>query len=279
MLKNSPPWEWPQEAAEIILKVLEDKNAPADDRSLAAEMAGENVVMDNDMAPRLMAVVKDTGESDELRSRAAVSFGAGLEYAEMMDFDDYGDEGDIFTEEVFNEIQETFRILYYDADTPKIVRRRILEGSVRGPRDWHKEAIREAYALDDTEWRVTAVFCMGYVKKFEDKILGALETENPEIFYEAVQAAGNWGLKDAWPCIKELLLKEDTDKWLLVAAIEASATVNPEECVDLITEFEDSEDEDIADAVEDALTTAGMAIDEFDDGYDDDDYDDYDDEN
>jgi len=279
MLTDTPPWEWPDDADEIISKVLLDKKAPAADRKRAAELAGDPVVMDNDMAPRLLSVVKDTGESDELRSTAAVSFGAGLEYADIMDFDDYGDESEIISEDVFNEIQETFRVLYYDADTPKIVRRRILEGSVRGPLDWHREAVREAYTSDDTEWRITAVFCMGYIKGFEDEILESLKSDNSEISYEAVQAAGNWGLKDAWPYIRELLLTEDIDKWLLIAAIEAAATVNPEESVEILMEFQDDEDEDIADAAEDALTTAGMASDDFDDDYDDDyDDDDYDDD-
>lgn len=271
MLNNTPPWEWPEDAGEIIVEVLLDKKAPAEDRLLAAELAGDNVVMDNDMAPRLLSVVKDTAESEELRARAAVSFGAGLDYADMMEFDDYGEEGGMLSEEVFTEIQDTLRALYNDSATPKIVRRRILEGSVRGPQDWHKDAIREAYALDDTEWRVTAVFGMGYIKGFEEQILESLETDNPDIFYEAVQSAGNWGLKDAWPCIKALLLKKDIDKWLLIAAIEASATVNPEGCVEYLMNFEDAEDEDIAGAAEDALTTAGMAADEFDDDYDDDD--------
>jgi len=265
ILNDTPPWEWPEDAGETISKVLLDKNAPASDRLLAAELAGDNVVMDNDMAPRLLSILKDTSESEELRSKAAVSFGAGLEYAEMMDFDDYGGEGDIITEETFNEIQETLRTLYYDSDTPKLVRRRILEGSVRAPMDWHKEAVEEAYSNDDTEWRVTAVFCMGYIKGFEDKILESLESENPDIHYEAVQSTGNWGINEAWPHIKELLLKEDIDKWLLIAAIEAAATVNPEESLEILTYFEDSEDQDITDAAEDALLNAGMAVDDFDD--------------
>jgi len=274
ILNDTAPWEWPEDAGETISKVLLDKNAPASDRLLAAELAGDIVVMDNDMAPRLLSIVKDTSESEELRSKAAVSFGAGLEYAEMMDFDDYGGEGDILTEEIFNEIQETFRTLYYDSDTPKLVRRRILEGSVRAPMDWHKEAVEEAYSNDDIEWRLTAVCCMGYIKGFEDKILESLKSENPDIHYEAVQSTGNWGIKEAWPDIKELLLRQDIDKWLLIAAIQAAATVNPEESVEILMEFEDSEDEDIADAAEDALVTAGMAADEFDD----DDFDLYDDD-
>ncbi len=280
ILNDTAPWEWPKDAGKTISKVLLDKNAPASDRLLAAELAGDNVVMDNDMAPRLLSIVKDTSESEELRSKAAVSFGAGLEYAEMMDFDDYGGEGDILTEETLNEVQETFRNLYYDTDTPKLVRRRILEGSVRSPMDWHKEAVEEAYSNDDTEWRTTAVFCMGYIKGFEDKILESLKSENPNIHYEAVRSTANWGIKEAWPYIKKLLLKKDIDKWLLIAAIEAAATVNPEESAEILMDFEDSEDEDIAEAAEDALLNAGMAVDDFnvddfdsyDDDFDDDEY-------
>lgn len=43
---------------------------------------------------------------------------------------------------------------------PKEVRRRVLEGSVRAPQDWHKDAITEAYAGNDELWKLTAVFAM-----------------------------------------------------------------------------------------------------------------------
>lgn len=261
-LYEIPPWEWPEDAPEIISKVLSDKTAPEADRLLAAELAGDNVVMDTDMAAFLLPFVKDTGESEKIRATAAVSFGAGLEYADLMEFDE---NDETISEEMFKEIQETFRTLYHDPNTPKIVRRKILEGSVRSPMDWHQKAIQEANSNDDTEWQMTAVFCMGYIRGFEDKILKALENENEDIFYEAVRAAGNMDITKAWPYIKELLLKEDIDKWLLIAAIEAAATVHPEEAEEILLDLSDSTDEDIALAAEDALTIAGMTGEEFDD--------------
>jgi hypothetical protein len=54
-----------------------------------------------------------------------------------------------------------------DASVPTDVRRRILEASVRAPQDWHRDAIRAAYASDDDVWRLTAVFCMRSVRGFE----------------------------------------------------------------------------------------------------------------
>lgn len=268
-LDEFAPWEWPEEAAEIISKVLTDKSATAADRLLAARLAGENVVLNDDMATHLLAIVKDADEPEELRAQAAVSFGAGFEYADIMEFDDFSDDDDVLSEDVFNQAQEALRVLYYDDSIPKIVRRRILEGAVRGPRDWHADAIRQAYARDDIEWKVSAVFCMGYSKGFEKEIMEALNSDEHDIFYEAVHSAGLCEMKDAWPYIKDILYDRNIDKWLLVAAIEASATVNPEEAAEILLEFEGSDDDDIAAAAEDALTTAGMIAGDFgDDDFD-----------
>ena len=81
-----------------------------------------------------------------------------------------------------------------DASAPKDVRRRALEGSVRGPQTWHRDAIRAAFASADDAWKLTAVFCMRFVMGFDDQALEALNSTNPAIHYEAVVAAGNWGV-------------------------------------------------------------------------------------
>jgi HEAT repeat protein len=128
--------------------------------------------------------------------------------------------------------------------------------------DWHNDAIQAAYSSDDEEWILTAVFSMCYVKGFEDQVLESLNHKNPDIFYEAVCAAGNWGIKEAWPYINKLLTDKDTDKWLLIAAIEGAANICQDEAIDLLMEFSDSEDEDIADAAEEALAMAGLGLDD-----------------
>jgi hypothetical protein len=265
-LNDIPPWDWPEDAGEIISKVLGEKNAPESDRVLAAELAGENVVMNDDLGNLLLTIIQDNDEPGELRAKGAISLGPALDYGNMMEFDDPDDI--VLSERVFHKVQEQLQDIYQDANSPKTLRRRVLEASVRAPMDWHKQAIQEAYGSNDQEWLLTAVFCMGYVKGFEDQILESLKSKNPETFYEAVCAAGNWGVKEAWPYVKEIITGEDVDKPLLIAAIDASIHINSYESVDILSELSLSDDEDIAEAAEEALAMAGMYADDLSD-YDD----------
>ena len=121
-----------------------------------------------------------------MRGRAVISLGPILEHADTQGFEDADDLP--ITEPAFHRLQESLRKLYRDANVPKEVRRRILEASVRAPQDWHEDAIRVAYSSGDEVWRLTAVFCMRFVRGFEEQILEALDTEKPDIHYEAVVA-------------------------------------------------------------------------------------------
>jgi hypothetical protein len=143
-----------------------------------------------------------------------------------------------------------------DASAPNDVRRRALEGSVRGPQTWHRDAIRAAFASDDDAWKLTAVFCMRFVKGFDDQTLEALHSTNPAIHYEAVVAAGNWGVAAAWPHIAALLASASTEKPLLLAAIEAVPTIRPDDAAEILGDLLDSDDESVVDAVEEALAMA-----------------------
>lgn len=265
-LNDIPPWEWPENAGEFISKVLRDKNTPESDRVLAAELAGENVVMNDNLGNLLLTIIQDNDEPEELRAKAAISLGPALDYGNMMEFDDPDDI--VLSEGVFHKVQAQLQDIYQEANSPKTLRRKVLEASVRAPMDWHKQAIREAYRSNDREWLLTAVFCMAYVKGFEDQILESLESKNPEIFYKAVCAAGNWGVKEAWPYVKEIITGEDVDKPLLIAAIDASIHINSYEAVDILSELSLSDDEEIAEAAEEALSMAGMYADDLSD-YDD----------
>jgi hypothetical protein len=162
-----------------------------------------------------------------------------------------------------------------DATVPKDVRRRILEASVRAPQDWHPDAIRAAYASDDELWRLTAVFCMQFVRGFDEQILEALDSPNADIHYEAVVAAGNWPVDAAWPHIAALVSLGETEKALRLAAIDAVASIRPQEAVEILDDLADSDDEDIVAAVDEAMALATASPedaedDEFNDEDDDD---------
>jgi hypothetical protein len=216
-------------------------------------LAGEYSILSHRVAEALPAVVGSEVEPAEFRAAAAIFLGPGLEGADWNDSDDV-EKPPPLSRPVFEKIQSSFRQLYFQAGLSEGVRRSILEASVRAPQDWHAGAIRDAYAFDDEAWRLTAVFCMRYVRGFEDEIIGALQSEDDGIHYHAVCAAGEWEIDAAWPHIAELVNSGDTEKDLLLAAIEAAAAIRPAEAPDLLGDLLDSEDEEVSEAVMDALS-------------------------
>ena len=254
ILRDTPPWEWPGEADEIILGVLRDDRAEESERLLAAELAGDLTVMNEALAEALVSVASAGDQAEALRCRAVISLGPVLEYADTDGFDD-PDEMPI-SEATFHRIQESLCKLYLDTGLAKKLRRRILEAAVRAPQDWHPEAVRAAYSLEDELWKLTAVFCMRFVRGFDRQIIEALESRNPDIHYQAVRAAGAWGLEDASSHVSRLIRSKDTDKPLLLAAIEAIASIQPREAAVVLYDLMDSRDEDISEAVHEALSMA-----------------------
>jgi hypothetical protein len=238
----------------MFLKILIDPQAKAPDRLLAAQLAGDFTVINDDLAAALLAIVRDAGEPGQLRARAAISFGPALEQANIDGFED-PDEVPI-TEGMFRNIQDSLQKLYLDNGTPKEVRRRVLEASVRAPEAWHRDAIAHAYASGDQEWMLTAVFAMRWVRGFDKQILEALKSANPDIHYEAVRAAGNWELDAAWPHIVALVKNPRTPKRLLLAAIGAVGSIRPAEAPEILLDLADSDDEDIAEAADEAMMMA-----------------------
>ena len=198
------------------------------------------------------------------RATAAIALGPVLEQADMDGFEDPDDMP--ITEKTFRGIQESLRDLYLDADVPKEVRRRVLEASIRSPQHWHQDAIRAAYPSDDEDWKLTAVFAMRWVRGFDDQILEALENENEDIHYEAVCAAGNREIAAAWSHVAGLVTSRETDKPLLLAAIDAVASIRPQEAGVVLIDLTDSDDEDIVEAAFEAMAMAEvLSDDEYDD--------------
>ncbi len=112
---------------------------------------------------------------------------------------------------------------------------------------------------------LTAVFCMGFVRGFNDQILEALEAKNQDIHYEAVCAAGNWEVDAAWSHIAGLVTTEETDKPLLLAAIEAMAGIRPQDAAAILIDLTQSNDEDIVEAAHEAMAMAEVFFDVEDD--------------
>ena len=263
ILKDIPPWQWPKNAGKMFLDVLHDDQAHGSDRLLAAELAGDSTVISDELADALLSILCNGREPDGLRGQAAISLGPALEYASMDGFEDADDVP--ITKPMFSKIQETLHKLYMDAQTPKEVRRLVLEASARAPENWHKAAVAAAYRSDDEDWKLTAVFCMQFIRGFDKQILESLKSQNSDIHYHAVRAAGNWEIDAAWPHIAALVASEGTEKELLLAAIEAAAFILPHKASEILHPLLDSDDEDIVDAVYEALAMADELYDDEDD--------------
>jgi len=268
-LANFPPWEWPESAAEEIKRTLRDRRNVG--RLTAAELGGDLVVMDDEMADLLSSIVQDSSEPDELRERAAISLAPVLEqcWVEGYEYED-GLTDPPIEEATYNRLRETLRRVHEDERAPKGVRRMALEAAIRAEEDWLADAVRKAYSRPDDEWKLTAVFCMRYLEGFEKEIMESLRSPNPDIHREAVRSAGQRGLDAAWPHIKALLSSGKTPKPLLLAAIEAAGGMHNAEASGMLAEFTESADEDIVDAADDALTEANSAQEDWDEDEEDD---------
>src|SRR6266566_1970938 len=111
-------------------------------------------------------------------------------------------------------------------------------------------------ASGDDLWKLTAVFCMRFVRGFDELIIEELDNKNPDIHLEAVLAAGSWGVEGAWPHIAALIHSRRTPKPLLLAAIGAVPSILPQEASEVLSRLIESDDEDIVEAVHEALAMA-----------------------
>jgi len=258
-LSVTPPWEWPSDARETVLEGLTNREAPVVDRILATELAGNLIVMSDALARALLSILEDPAEDPALRKTAASSLGPVLEDFEWFDDSDLDlDLGDRHcSEDTIEQIRAALRRTYHDAHVPAEVRRYALEASVRTREDWHADAVRTAYRSGDDGWRLTAAFCMRFVEGFEQEIAEALTDPELDVRFEALHAAGGWGVQAAWPHILDLLRDpEAADRALLLAAVEASSSMaaqTPDPRTELLSRLAASEDEELAEAAKDAL--------------------------
>src|SRR5450759_4657966 len=115
-LQDTPPWEWPRGVGNKFLAILRDPQAAASDRLLAAEFAGDLVVMNEALADALLSIVGSVAEPAELRAQAAISLGPVLELA---DWDEDTPEELPIGERTLRKIKQSLRKVYLDSAVPK----------------------------------------------------------------------------------------------------------------------------------------------------------------
>jgi hypothetical protein len=267
-LMNQEAWEWPEGAGDTLLSSLKDATLPEEQRLAATEMAGETVVVNDEIGCELLRMIGDASLSEEVRSQAAISLGPALEDCDLADWeedDEFGSE--TLSQEVFGEVQTALQALFARQDVPDHVRRCVLEASVRAENSWHEAAVRSAWADKDKAWRITGVFCMQYVTGFDKEILEAVHSSDEDLQMHGIVAAGERGVLEAWATVERLLARPPSNKSLLIAAILAVPGIRPDE-VDLVSKFLDHEDEDVAEAASEATFMSRPEEGDFDDDID-----------
>lgn len=275
----APPLDSFDETDRPLVRSLRDDDPEA--RAVAlAEIAD---VVDDALARELLRFARDPNRDPEERARALIALGPALQ----MCWEDEDDDGTLpaappdasafeeaffehpLSNAVYAQVLETLRRLYHDADLPKLLRRRALEASVRAPREWQRDATRAAWGSGDPEWRVTALFAMGFLGSLRD---GGFREEISEAFFsddsvlrrEAILAAGRGGIEDLTGPMMHLAGDPNVDREDRLAAIEALGEMAEEGASDLLSELTEDPDVEIAEtarwALEEALLFSDAAL-------------------
>ncbi len=157
-------------------------------------------------------------------------------------------------------LQDAMWALYTDFKEDLDVRRRALEALGNCGKEGVQDLIHEAYYADELLMRVSAIFAMGRScdAMWQPMILDELMSEYPEMRYEAARAAGELELRPALSQLAELAYEEDRE--IQEMAIWALGEIGGDEAVRILDELaalaEESDDEELAEAVEEAQSAA-----------------------
>jgi hypothetical protein len=82
ILKDTPPWGWPENDGKLFLNTLRDPKAAPSDRLLAAELAGDYTVINDELARALLTTVAETRQPEDHCGRAKTVIPWELSYTQ-----------------------------------------------------------------------------------------------------------------------------------------------------------------------------------------------------
>jgi hypothetical protein len=173
-----------------------------------------------------------------------------------------GELGDLPESEAARAQQVAVRLLT-DETVDVDLRRRALEALANSSNDLVPGAIRKAYRSSDHKMKVSSLFAMGRTcdDQWEDIILTELTSDDAEMRFEAARAAGELELVSAVPRLAQLLTEDDQE--IKEVAIWSLGEIGGKEALRVLRAMldvaEESEDEDLIEAVEDAIGNASLA--------------------
>lgn len=192
-------------------------------------------------------------DSREVRAAACSALGRFLLMGEL---------GDI-SESDTTKAQEAVIHILNDLDEEVEVRRRALEALGNSSSDAVTPAIEEAYESPERLMNISAVFAMGRScdPRWSDTVMHELDSGDPEMRYEAARAVGELMLEDAVAALSRMAFENDRELqdnaiWSLgeIGGREATRVLNL-----LAENAQDAGDEDMVEAIEDAIANANLS--------------------
>lgn len=196
--------------------------------------------------PSLVPVYMDLMTSDPDANVRAEAAGALGHYVYMGEIDE-------LPEETWHEIEDRLLDVTRGDDLP-LVRRRALEALGFSSREDVPNLITTAYYSGDTEWLVSALLAMGRSasKEYDQLVIEMLDHDIPEVCNEAVRAAGELEIKKAVPRLLQLLETDDDE--IRMSSVWSLSQIGGEGVQEALeTLYDETEDDDVAEFIDNAL--------------------------
>lgn len=172
-----------------------------------------------------------------------------------------GECGDL-PEDEYHKLETNTARLLLDTSLDVEIRRRALESLANSSHQAVPDQIKRAYKSGDHRWKVSALFSMGRTNdsQWEDYVLKEIESDDSELRYEAARAAGELGLLEAVPKLARLLIEDDRE--IQQVSVWALGEIGGKESIRILENIrevaEEIGDEDLIEAIEDALANANF---------------------
>lgn len=173
-----------------------------------------------------------------------------------------GELGDLPEQETVR-AQDVVVSLLTDADEDVEVRRRALEAIANCGHEIVTEAIEEAFDSDDPRMQASAVFAMGRTcdNRWNKFVLREISNPDPAVRYEAARASGELEIEEAVPHLARLA--QGRDREIKEVAIWSLGEIGGSYALrvlgSLADEAEKNDDEDLLEAIDEAIGNASLA--------------------
>ena len=195
--------------------------------------------------------------SPSVRAAAISALGRFIELAEDGKFD----------KQLARQAENLAIRIYKNENLDTEIRRRAIEAISNCSRSEVQDMIEDAYSHRDIRMRASAVYAMGRTcdEQWENTVLKELQNRDALMRYEAVRAAGELTIESALPLLGTLI--EEPDREVMEMTVWALGEIGGAEAQRLLRvkaeEAERDGDDDLSEAIEEAIATASLAGSDF----------------